>query len=218
MIRFLVCQIRRGRQFILISWTSWFPLIPTIEDQVMFDPEQLDGQFKTPSGKIEIISKKLGDAGLPSLLEYQSPAKPPRGMFRLIPGRTAVHSHGHTINNPLLNELLSQNSLWINDKSAAKLGITHGDLVDVVSEDESYSRTVHANVVDYLHPEAVFTLHGFGKEIPLQTRSFHLGVSDQKLMRNKLADWDKAGGAISLCETFVVVRRSVKNPKRRVEL
>ena len=188
------------------------------EEQVMFNSEQLDGQFKTPSGKIEIISKKLGDAGLPSLLEYQTPTRPPRGMFRLIYGRTAVHSHGHTINNPLLNELVPQNCLWINDNAAAKLGIADGDLVDVASEDGSYSGTVHANVVEYIHPEAVFTLHGFGKEIPLQTRSFHAGLSDQKLMKNKLADWDQAGGAINLCEAFVVVRRSVKNPKRRVEL
>ncbi len=188
------------------------------EEQVMFNPEQLDGRFKTPSGKIEIISKKLSDAGLPSLKEYESPIRPPRGMFRLIYGRTAVHSHGHTTNNPLLNELMPRNSLWINVKSAASLGIAHGDLVDVVSEDESYCGTVHANVVEYIHPDAVYTLHGFGKEIPRQTRSFHAGVSDQKLMKNKLDDWDQAGGGINLCQAFVAVRRSVKNPQRRVEL
>jgi thiosulfate reductase/polysulfide reductase chain A len=192
--------------------------IPLTDEPVMFDPEKLDGQFKTPSGKIEIISKKLDDAGLPSLKEYESPIRPPKGMFRLVYGRTAVHSHGHTTNNPLLNELMPKNSLWINVKAAEKLGIAHGDLVDVVSEDESYTGTVNANVVDYIHPEAVYTLHGFGKEIPLQTRSFHAGISDQKLMNNKLDDWDQAGGAINLCETFVLVRRSVKNPQRRVEL
>lgn len=188
------------------------------DEPVMFDPEKLDGQFKTPSGKIEIMSKKLDDAGLPSLKKYESPARPPKGMFRLVYGRTAVHSHGHTTNNPLLNELMPKNSLWINVKAAKKLGISHGDLVDVVSSDESYTGTVEANVVEYIHPEAVYTLHGFGKEIPLQTRSFHAGISDQKLMNNKLDDWDKAGGAINLCEVFVRVRRSVKNPQRRVEL
>jgi thiosulfate reductase/polysulfide reductase chain A len=167
---------------------------------------------------IEIISKKLSDAGLPSLKKYESPTRPHKGMFRLVYGRTAVHAQGHTINNPLLNELMPRNSLWINTKAAESLGIAHGDLVDVLSEDESYSGTVHANVVDYIHPEAVFTVHGFGKEIPPQTRSYHAGISDQKLMKNKLEDWDQSGGAINLCETFVVVRRSVKNPKRMIEL
>lgn len=188
------------------------------DEPVMYDPQNLDGQFKTPSGKIEIISKKLEDAGLPSLKEYQSPIKPPKGMFRLVYGRSAVHSHGHTTNNPLLSELMPENTLWINTRAADKLGIANGDLVSISSEDESYSGPLHAHVVDYIHPEAVYMVHGFGKQIPLQTRSYHAGISDQKLMVGKLDDWDQAGGAINLCESFVLVRRSVRNPKRRVEL
>jgi len=188
------------------------------DEVVMYDPEKLDGQFNTPSGKIEIISQKLDKAGLPSLKEYVSPLRPPKGMFRLVYGRSAVHTHGHTVNNPLLNELMPKNSLWINVKAANKLGIAHGDLVDVTSEDESYTGTVEANVVDYIHSEAVYMVHGFGREISRQTRCLHAGISDQKLMVNKLDDWDPAGGAINLCEAFVIVRRSVRNPKRRVEL
>lgn len=192
--------------------------VPLTDEPIMYDPKKLEGQFKTPSGKIEIISQKLDDAGLPSLKEYESPIKPPKGMFRLVYGRSAVHSHGHTTNNPLLSELMPENSLWVNTKAAKKLGIAEGDLVNIASEDESYSGTIHAHVVDYIHPEAVYMVHGFGKEIPLQTRSYHVGVSDQKLMTGKLDDWDQAGGAINLCESFVLVRRSVRNPKRRVEL
>ncbi len=192
--------------------------VPLTDEPIMYDPKNLEGQFKTPSGKIEIISKKLDDAGLPSLKEYESPIKPPKGMFRLVYGRSAVHSHGHTTNNPLLSELMPENSLWINKRAANKLGIAEGDLVNVSSEDESYSGPMHAHVVDYIHPEAVYMVHGFGKQIPLQTRSYHAGISDQKLMVGKLDDWDKAGGAINLCESFVLVRRSVRNPKRRVEL
>ncbi|AGF79178.1 anaerobic dehydrogenase, typically selenocysteine-containing [Desulfocapsa sulfexigens DSM 10523] len=192
--------------------------VPLTDEPIMYDPLKLEGQFNTPSGKIEIISKKLEDAGLPSLKEYQSPIKPPKGMFRLVYGRSAVHSHGHTTNNPLLSELMPENSLWINTRAADKLGIANGDLVNVSSEDESYSGPMHAHVVDYIHPEAVYMVHGFGKQIPLQTRSYHAGISDQKLMIGKLDDWDQAGGAINLCESFVLVRRSVRNPKRRVEL
>ncbi|MBU1137343.1 MAG: molybdopterin-dependent oxidoreductase [Proteobacteria bacterium] len=192
--------------------------ISLTDDPIMYDPKNLEGQFATPSGKIEIISKKLTDAGLPSLKEYESPLKPEKGMFRLVYGRSAVHSHGHTTNNPLLNELMPENSLWINTKVANKLGIANGDLVDIAAENASYTGTMNAHVVDYIHPEAVYMVHGFGKHIPLQTRSYHAGVSDQKLMVGKLDDWDQAGGAINLCESFVHVRRSVRNLKRRVEL
>lgn len=192
--------------------------IELADSPVLLDPENLDGQFKTPSGKIEIVSEKLTKAGFPSLKEYQSPIKPPRGMFRLVYGRSAVHAHGHTTNNPLLNELVPRNTLWINTKAAERLGISHGELVDVIAEDETYSGTVTANVVDYIHPEAVYTLHGFGKEISAQTRSFNSGISDQKLMVGKLDDWDQVGGGINLCQSFVTVVKSVKNPQRRVEL
>ncbi len=193
--------------------------ISLTDKPIMYDRDKLDGQFKTPSGKIEIISKKLDDAGLPSLKPYESPIKKPaKGTFRLIYGRTAVNTHGHTINNPLLAELMPENLLWINQREANKLGIKDGDLVDVSSEDNSYSGTIHARVTEFLHPEAVYTVHGFGRQIPLQTRAYHAGLSDQKLMVGKLDDWDQAGGAMNLCEAFVVVRRSTKNPKRRVEL
>lgn len=188
------------------------------EQPIAPDPQALEGQFPTPSGKIEIISNRLTEAGLPSLKEYVSPPRPPKGKFRMISGRNAVHSHGHTINNPLLNELMPSNTLWINDKPAKQLGIAHGDLVDVIAEDESYAGTIRANVVDYIHKEAIYLLHGFGKQVAAQTRSYGVGVSDQKLMRNKLGDWGEAGGAMNLCQTFVTVRKSVRNSKRRVDL
>lgn len=185
---------------------------------IMYDPKNLEGQFKTPSGKIEIISKKLTDAGLPSLKEYESPQKPQKGTFRLVYGRSAVHTHGHTINNPLLHELMPENTLWINTRAASKLGIKEGDIVHVSSENHSYSEIIQAHVVDFIHPEAVYLIHGFGRQIPLQERSYHAGISDQKLMTGKLDDWDQAGGAINLCESFVNVRKSNRNRKRRVEL
>ncbi len=192
--------------------------VPLTDKAIWYDPKNLDGQFKTPSGKIEIISKKLTDAGLDSLRPYKSPDKPPQGMFRLVYGRSAVHTHGHTINNPLLNELMPKNTLWINKRSAEKLGISEQDLVDIVTEDGCAASTVRAHITEFIHPECVYTVHGFGRQVPLQSRAYHAGMSDQKLMIGKLDDWDKAGGAINLCETFITVRRSVRNPRRRVEL
>ena len=185
---------------------------------VYYDADKLAGEFKTPTGKLELVSGKLAGVGLESLKPYESPVQPPKGTFRLIYGRTAVHTHGHTTNNPLLNELMATNTLWINDKKAKRMGIADGDLVEVASEDRSYCATVAARVTTHIHPEAVYTVHGFGKEIPAQTRNFQAGVSDQKLMIGKLDDWDQAGGAVNLNEVYVSVRKSERNPKRRVEL
>ncbi len=184
---------------------------------IMYDRDNLDGKFKTPSGKIEIISGKLTDAGLDSLLKYESPKKPPKGQFRLVFGRSAVHTHGHTINNILLYELMPKNTIWLNTKAASKLNIADGDIVDVIAPD-GFKQRIRAHLTDFIHPEAAYTVHGFGRQVPLQSRAYHAGMSDQKLMVGALDNWDRAGGGINLCETFVTVRRSARNPKRRVEL
>ncbi len=183
---------------------------------IMYDRENLEGKFKTPSGKIEIISSKLEDAGLPSLKPYEPPCKPPKGKFRLVFGRSPIHAHGHTINNPLLNELLPENTLWINKRVADRLGLNDGDLADVVSD--TFKGTVKVHVTEFIHPEAVYTVHGFGRQVPLQSRAYHAGLSDQKLMEGLLLHMDEAGGGLCLCEKFVTVRRSPRNPRRSVEL
>ncbi len=185
---------------------------------IFFDRDKLDGQFKTPSGKIELISEKLGKVNLESLKPYEAPVPPEKGMFRLIYGKTPVHTQGHTTNNPLLSELMPVNTLTINTKKAKKLGIKEGDLVEVASADQSYRATVAAHISDYIHPEAVFTTHGFGKEIPRQTRNFLAGLSDQKLMIGTLDKWDRAGGGVNLCEAFVSVKKSIRNHTRRGDL
>jgi thiosulfate reductase/polysulfide reductase chain A len=192
--------------------------IEMADSPIFFDGEKLDGQFKTPSGKIEIVSEKLTKAGLPSLKPFASPKAPEKGMFRLIYGKVSVHTQGHTMNNPMLSELMPTNTAWINTKKAKKMGIQTGDLLELSSADKSYCATVAAHVTDHVHPEAVFTVHGFGKEIPRQTRSFMAGVSDQKLMVGALDKWDQAGGCVSLCEVFVHVKKSIRNTKRRLEL
>ncbi|MBU1639584.1 MAG: molybdopterin-dependent oxidoreductase, partial [Proteobacteria bacterium] len=143
---------------------------------IMYDRDKLDGKFKTPSGKIEFISQNLTEWGFPSWKTYVSPDKPPKGQFRLVFGRSPIHAHSHTINNPLLNEMMAENTLWINSKAAGKMGVVDGDMVDVTSQD--VTSVVKAKVTEFIHPEAVYTVHGFGRQIPLQTRAYHAGMSD----------------------------------------
>lgn len=163
-------------------------------------------KFKTGSGKIEIISPKLTKAGLPSLKVYEPPQTPPEGTFRLTFGRCALHTQGHTVNNPLLFEQAPINPLWINAKAAAKLGIANGDTV-VVSQGDLEQTTV-AKVTEFIHPEAVFLIHGFGHRLPVESRAFGRGIADQDFMRGALTNWDPAGGAIAYQEYFVAVRKA----------
>jgi hypothetical protein len=67
-----------------------------------------DIEFKTPSGKIELIHDKLETQGLFSLKPYEPPRRPPEGQFRITFGRCAVNTQGHTVNNPLLHEQMPE--------------------------------------------------------------------------------------------------------------
>lgn len=163
--------------------------------------------FKTPSGKIEIISEKLEKSGLDSLLPYEQIAKPPEGMFRLTFGRCALHTQGHTVNNRLLFEQMPENTLWINTAAADKIGITDGERV-VVSQND-YSETIMAQVTDHIQPEAVFVVHGFGHTLPVESRAQGKGLADNKFMKGGLDIWDPSGGAMAFQEHFVSVNKIV---------
>ncbi len=173
------------------------------KDPIWYDRSKL--KFGTDSGKIEIVNKKWEDMGIPCLQPYEPPAEPAgNGEYRLIFGRCGFQAHGMHHNNPILSQLLGSNKLWINADEAARLGIGDGDEVEVVAGDTK--GTIEAKVTDFIHPQAVFMLHGFGKDIPAQERAFGKGLADQVFMKGQLKKWDKAGGGISLMESFVTVK------------
>jgi len=164
--------------------------------------DRKDGiKFKTPSKKIEFKSSLLEDAGFESFPAYEHMPSPPDGHFRLVVGRNAIHTHVSTQNNPYLNELCSENTLWINSEKAQELGISDGDLVEVASK--VGKGTIKAYVSDLIHPEATFMFHGFGHESERATRSYQKGVNDSLLMENIS---DMIGGSPALHQTFVSVK------------
>lgn len=158
-------------------------------------------KFKTPSGKIEFVSSMIEEAGFESFPDYEPMPSPPENQFRLITGRCALHTHISTQNNPYLNEIVSENVLWINKNKAAELQIKDGDTVEVSSS--VGSGKIKAKVTDLIHPEAVFMLHGFGHQAKSATRSYNKGLSDAVLQENLT---DIIGGSPALHDTFVTVK------------
>jgi thiosulfate reductase/polysulfide reductase chain A len=160
--------------------------------------------FKTPSGKVEIVSERWESQGVPSLKPYEG-THPPQGQFRLTFGRCGVHTQGHTVNNTLLFEQVSENTLWINTRVGADLGVADGDMVEIRRNGQS--GRMPAKLTELIHPEAVFMLHGFGHRLPVESRAFGRGVADHELMCGGLDRWDKGGGALALQEHFVSVSK-----------
>ena len=68
------------------------------------------------------------------------------------------------------------------------------------------SGRLEANVTAWIHPDAVFMLHGYGATVPLATRALGRGVADQRLQQGKLHEFDPAGGGNAMTETIVRVK------------
>ena len=166
--------------------------------------------WKTPSGKLEVISEKLNKAGLDSLPPYKDPesdvASHGEKRFRVIFGRCALHTQGHTVNNPLLHEMMPTNTVWIHKDVAEEMGIRHGDPVEVSGP--GYSAVTGANVTDVIHRDCIFMIHGFGHKLPVESRAFGKGVADHELMVGGLEKWDQAGGAVAMQEHFVTIKKA----------
>jgi thiosulfate reductase / polysulfide reductase chain A len=162
-------------------------------------------RFKTPSGKIELVAQKLESQGLPSLKPCESPAAPEEGSFRLTFGRSPVHTQGHTVNNPLLFEQMPENVLWLNKNVGEKMNLTDGEEVEVSSS--GYHGRIRVKLTEFIHPEAVFMVHGFGHALPVESRAKGRGMPDNDFMAGGLEVWDEAGGGMAMQEHFVTVRK-----------
>jgi thiosulfate reductase/polysulfide reductase chain A len=179
-----------------------------LTDKPVWWDRMKDLKFKTPSKKIEFVSSRLAESGIESFKPYVSPKKPEAGYYRLAFGRSPVHTHGRTQNNPVLSEIMPENQLWLNAAEAAKMGVSHGDMVQVTSSDGSHSGTIHAFVTEFIHPESVFMVHGFGRKVPWQTRGYNKGLGDYRFETGLLDVYDPVGGANSLMECFVKVEKA----------
>lgn len=109
-------------------------------DQIR-DPEHF--KFSTPSGKIEIFSRRLYDLGnpeeIPAIPAYvacpEGPADASRQKYplQLMGWHTKRRCHSIHDNNPLLEEVEPQ-CMWMNPEDASVRGISSGDIVEVYND------------------------------------------------------------------------------------
>ena len=157
-------------------------------------------RFVTQSGKIELFSARLAEAGHDPLPRYEAPKAPPEGRFRLILGRKATLTHATLTHLPWLHEHLGENDLWMHPEPAGRLGIRTGDRLEVSST--SGTVRIKARVTDEIRPDCVFMLHGFGKKSPWLKLVHGVGAADAVLLETA---WDRVSGNAAMHETFVKV-------------
>ena len=157
------------------------PVPVTIEDGI-------EPSFGTESGKIEIFSQALADAGFDPLPNFTPPDEPPPGMFRLLFGRSPVHTFGRTTNNRFLSEVASTNELWLNRRAADELGLVDGEKVVVVNQDDVRSEPLALKSPQRIRSDCVFMVHGYGHDAPGLRFARGRGANDTRLVTRVKTD------------------------------
>jgi thiosulfate reductase/polysulfide reductase chain A len=139
-------------------------------------------EFKTPSGKIELASSALLEKGFDPVPKYEPTEQPEKGMYRLVYGRSPVHTFSRTINNQWLWELMKENEVWLNKKEADQLGLKDRELVRLENQDKVNIGPVRVKVTERIRRDCVYMVHGFGHNAPHMKRAHGSGADDQQLI------------------------------------
>jgi thiosulfate reductase/polysulfide reductase chain A len=160
--------------------------------------------FDTPSGKIELYSKQLAEEGFDPIPKYTKHPEPPEGYFRLLMGRTPLHSFSRTSNNFQLTDLVPENELWINSKKAKELRLKDGEYVNLVNQDGVKSSTkIKVKITERIREDCVYMYHGFGIMAKDLTRAYRKGIADEELMSKYTVD--PIMGGTGMRENFVKI-------------
>ncbi len=157
-------------------------------------------KFKTPTGKIELVSERFKRNNIPVLPEYE-PLREQPGKQRLITGRHAwfTHQRGHA-NNLWLHEIYPENEAWIHPELAREKGIADGERVLVTSPVGEVR--IKAKVTPRIRKDTLFICHGYGGLSGGQTTAQGKGGADYMLMESAA---DEITNNQATHETFVEV-------------
>jgi thiosulfate reductase/polysulfide reductase chain A len=173
-------------------------------------PDDGEITFNTPSGKIEVYSKTLENAGFSAWPTWEEPPVPGENEFYLLTGKVAQQSQFGTQNNLLLHKYSDEPRLWMNAKTAADLGLIDGDWVEITSEvGKAHSRLL---ATEAIRPDCVYLTPGYGHLSQGLTTAYGIGVSDSVLHETFT---DPISGSQALSQTFVSVKKIAGAPNEK---
>jgi thiosulfate reductase/polysulfide reductase chain A len=167
--------------------------------------EEAETEFLTNTGKIELYSTELAEAGFDPMPVYTPHEEPPEGFYRLIYGRAPMHTFTRTSNNPNLTDLMAENRVWINPKVARIWGLEQDQYIYLENQDAVVSRfPVRVRVTEKIRWDSVYIVHGFGNDNKKLTRAHGRGASDADLITR--VHTDPIMGGTGMRGNFVTFR------------
>jgi thiosulfate reductase/polysulfide reductase chain A len=167
--------------------------------------EEDDGEivFSTASGKIEVYSETLANAGFSPWPTWEGPPVPGENEFYLLTGKVAQQTQFGTQNNQLLHKYSDEPRLWMNAETAARLGLADGEWVEVTSQVGQAHCLLLAT--EAIRPDCVYLTPGYGHLSKGLTTAFGIGASDSAL---HVTYTDPISGSQALSQTFVTVKKA----------
>lgn len=156
--------------------------------QPLYFEEGVPAEFPTPSGKIEFWSPQLAQAGFDPVPRFKAPEEPPPGAFRLLFGRSPVHTFSRTQTNPVLASVQDENEVWINAAVARRMELADGSPVRLRNQDGVVSNRVKVKATERIRPDCVYLVHGFGHTAKGLPPAFRKGASDNLLVTRYAVD------------------------------
>ncbi len=145
--------------------------------------------FKTASGKIQLYSHELAEAGFDPMPLFTKHPEPEEGYYRLIYGRAPMHTFSRTANNPNLVALMPENSVWVNPRVAKLWGLKKNQYVWLKNQDGAVSNfPVKVRMTERIRWDSVYIVHGFGHHHKPLHLAYGRGVSDTELITNVMLD------------------------------
>ncbi len=166
--------------------------------------------FGTPSGKIEIYSERFAEAGLDGLPVYLPQPDGPAEHYRLLYGRSPVHTFSRTHNNPVLMDMHGENEVWLNAREADRLDLRQHEYVWLENQDGVREGPVRVLVTERIRPDCVYMVHGFGHKAPRMRVANGRGASDTHLQTHY--DLDPVSGGAGTNNNFVRLLKGAPNP------
>jgi thiosulfate reductase/polysulfide reductase chain A len=182
------------------------PVVPTCEE------EGAEIAVETESGKIELYSKELEELGFDPLPVFRPPDEGPPGHFRLLTGRSPLHTFGRTTNNRLLAEAYPENRVWLNPDAARGLEgferrpLVDGDQVILVNQDGVRSTPVRVKLTQRIRGDCVYLVHGWGQTARRLRYAHGRGASDSLLTTRTRIDPIMGGTGMNV--NFVRLERA----------
>jgi thiosulfate reductase/polysulfide reductase chain A len=158
------------------------------ETPPLFFEDGIEPEFYTPSGRIEFYSTQLREAGFDPVPKYTPPEAGPPGSFRLLFGRSPVHSFSRTQTNPVLAQAMDENDVWVNADVAARYGLATGDRVRLRNQDGVLSDPIKVRATQAIRADCVYMVHGFGHSTKMLKRAYRKGASDSQLITRYATD------------------------------